>query len=60
MQPNNDTNQTTGTLGKDVQTTVWLPEELWLKLKALAAARRTSLRAVVTEAVKEHLRKQAA
>ncbi len=53
MQPNNDTKQHPGK--PEVATTVWLPEEVWLKLKGLAAARRTTLRVVVNEAVKEYL-----
>ncbi len=41
---------------KTVKTTVILPEDLWLKVKARAAEERSSLRQVIIEALKKHLK----
>ncbi len=41
---------------KTVKTTVILPEDLWLKVKTRAAEERSSLRQVIIDALKKHLK----
>ena len=43
---------------REVKTTVILPEDLWLKVKARAAEERSSLQQVVIDALKVHLTKK--